>query len=354
MTTVYHYNALFGRLNYNWKEKYLLNLTARRDGSSRFGPGRQFGNFGAVGAGWIFSKEKWLADRTGFLSFGKLRASYGTTGNDQIADYQYLPTYTSSGNTYQGLAGLYPTRIANPDFGWELLRKLEGGIELGFLHDKIMFTASLYENRTGNQLVGYRLPVLTGFTSVQANLPATVQNTGMEYELNTVNIRNNKFSWTSSFNISIPKNKLVAYPNIENSNYANVYTVGKSLFSQTVYHYTGVDANTGLYTFAAKDGTTIPSYPDDLQPSKPITQQFFGGFLNTFHYKGFSIDIFLQFVKQYSFGYLASFNLPGVEGANQPEIVMSRWQKPGDKTNVQRFTTTDPGYTAWASIVGPQ
>src|SRR5262249_45212708 len=91
--TEYHYVAFFGRVGYNWEDKYLLNITARRDGSSRFGPGRQFGNFGAIGAGWIFSKEKFAEHSLPFLSFGKLRASYGSTGNDQIGDYQFLSTY---------------------------------------------------------------------------------------------------------------------------------------------------------------------------------------------------------------------------------------------------------------------
>ncbi len=97
----YRYQAFFGRLNYVHDNKYVINLTARRDGSSRFGPGNQFSIFGAVGAAWIFSKEAFMSDLMPFLSFGKLRGSYGTTGNDQIGDYQFLNSYTTSG-LYQG------------------------------------------------------------------------------------------------------------------------------------------------------------------------------------------------------------------------------------------------------------
>ena len=100
--TVYKYQAFFARINYNWDARYILNITGRRDGSSRFGPGKQFATFGAVGAAWMFSNEDFLKDNT-ILSFGKLRTSYGTTGNDQIGDYQFLDTYSSSGITYQGL-----------------------------------------------------------------------------------------------------------------------------------------------------------------------------------------------------------------------------------------------------------
>ncbi|WP_431211751.1 hypothetical protein ACQ86N_39050 [Puia sp. P3] len=120
-SSVYRYNALFGRLNYNWLDKYIINVTARRDGSSRFGPGKQFGNFGAIGAAWIFSKEKFIQDNIPLLSFGKLRASYGSSGNDQISDYKYLSTYFPyTASPYQGVIGFYPTQIANPYFGWEL------------------------------------------------------------------------------------------------------------------------------------------------------------------------------------------------------------------------------------------
>ncbi len=153
--TDYKYSALFGRIGYSWDDKYLLNLTGRRDGSSRFGPSKQFGNFGAAGATWIFSKEKFMRNTFSFLSFGKLRTSYGTTGNDQITDYQYLSTYSSTGIAYQSVTGLFPNRIANPYFGWEVVKKLEGGIELGFLKDKIIVSGSYYRNRSGNQLVGY-------------------------------------------------------------------------------------------------------------------------------------------------------------------------------------------------------
>ncbi|MCK7557715.1 TonB-dependent receptor [Chitinophaga sedimenti] len=119
----YKYAAIFARAGYNLADKYLLNLTGRRDGSSRFGPGRQFGMFGAVGAAWIFSKEKFIKHNARFLSFGKLRGSIGTTGNDQIQDYGYLSAYTTTGNQYQGIPGLYPGTLDNPNYGWETIKK---------------------------------------------------------------------------------------------------------------------------------------------------------------------------------------------------------------------------------------
>jgi TonB-linked SusC/RagA family outer membrane protein len=339
--SLYRYNALFGRINYNWQQKYLINVTARRDGSSRFGPGKQFGNFGAVGLGWIFSKERSIERLLPILSYGKIRASYGTNGNDRLTDYQYLSSYSSYSFPYLGTTGLYPTRIANPFYGWEMIKKLEAGLELGFIKDRILFTINYYRNRTNNQLVGYALPSITGFTSIQANLPAIIQNTGWEFELNTVNFRKNHFAWTSSINLSIPRNKLVSYPNLDGSSYANKYVVGEPLFIYKSYGYTGVDPQTGVYTFEDlnKDGSV--TYPQDLKARKQIAQNYFGGLQNSFSYKGLQLDVFFQFVKQTGRVYPSGFGIPGF-AINQPVIVLDRWRKSGDKSDIQKFTQT-PG-----------
>ncbi|MGN6418110.1 MAG: SusC/RagA family TonB-linked outer membrane protein, partial [Pseudobacter sp.] len=115
----YAYSAGFGRINYNYDGKYILNLTGRRDASSRFGPDNRSANFAAVGGAWIFSQEKFVDRMLPFLNFGKLRASYGSTGNDQIADYSFLSIYSSTGARYQTGTGLGPTRFENPVLGWE-------------------------------------------------------------------------------------------------------------------------------------------------------------------------------------------------------------------------------------------
>jgi TonB-linked SusC/RagA family outer membrane protein len=335
----YRYNSLYGRIGYNWDNKYLLNLTARRDGSSRFGPGNQFGNFGSVGAGWIFSKEHWM-DNVSWLSFGKLRGSYGTVGNDQIPDYQYLSSYSATGANYQNTAGLVPSRIASPYYAWELTKKLEAGLDLSFFKDRIQLTADWYRSQSGNQLVGQRLASIAGFTSLQANLPALVQNTGWEFQLNTTNVRSGQFRWNSAFNISIPKNKLVSFPGLANSPYSQSYVVGQSLYLKYLLHYTGLDPNTGLYTFedTNHDGTIDGS---ELQLIKSVAQQYFGGFQNSFSYKGWSLDVFFQFVKQTGFDYYSTANVfPGsFNTGNVPTYFLNRWQKPGDITTTGRFTT---------------
>jgi len=338
----YRYNAFFGRINYNYKDKYIVSLNGRRDGSSRFGPGNQFANFGSVGAAWIFSEEPFFKQNISFLSFGKLRGSYGVAGNDQIPDYRYQQLWRSTGHPFQNAPTLSVSNLSNSDYGWERDRKTEVGINLGFLKDYILFEMDYYLNKSDNMLLQLPLPASTGWQGVLANLPAKVQNTGLEFSLNTTNIRTHSFNWTTSLNITIPRNKLVAYPNIENSPYATTYVVGKSLYTQFSYPYLGVDPSTGVFSFQSVQGvaTSAPSYPKDLKPTKQVAQDFYGGLQNSLTYMGFQLDFLFQFVQQTGYSNLInnSFGPPG-EFNNQPLAVLNRWQKPGDNTEFQKFTT---------------
>lgn len=334
--TEYRYQAFFGRVNYNFDERYLLNATGRRDGSSRFGPGRQFASFGAVGAAWIFSNEAWL-EGSSLLSFGKLRGSYGTTGNDQIGDYQFLNTYASSGLAYQGITGLEPTRLYNPEFGWETSSKLEAALETGFLNDRIFVTVACYRNRSSNQLVGIPLPGTAGFSSVNANLDATVQNEGTEITLRTENIRIKHFKWQSNFNISVAKNKLVSFPGLEGSTYANRYVVSEPTSIVKVYRFTGVNPQTGLFEVADLNGDGIINAAGDKQAIVDLTPAFFGGLHNQLQYKRVQLDFLLQFVKQRTYNYT-----PGVQGGamfNQSADFSGAWQQAGNLADYQMNTS---------------
>lgn len=342
----YRYSAMFARLNYNLLDKYYLNLTARRDGSSRFGPGNQFANFGAVGAGWIFSSESFLENS--FLSFGKIRSSYGITGSDQIGDYQYIDSYTPATFTYQATTVLYPTRLYNGNYSWETNKKFEAAMDLGFINDRIFFTSAFYRNRSSSQLVGYTLPATAGFSSVLMNFPATVQNTGVEFELRTINTTGH-WKWTTGVNLTIPRNKLIQYPGLESSAYASTYQIGSPLTIKNVLNSTGVDPATGLYTYEDMNTDGRISLDADRRFLSRIQQQWYGGFLNTLRYNGFELEVFFQFVKQSGISYLNAFPRPGSMG-NQPSVVLNRWQQTGDVTDVQRFTQDFAnGYIAYAN-----
>ncbi|NII23444.1 SusC/RagA family TonB-linked outer membrane protein [Pseudoflavitalea sp. X16] len=347
----YKYNSLFGRLNYTIAEKYVVNLTMRRDGSDRFGPNNRFGNFGAVGAAWIFSRENLVANHLPFLSFGKLRASYGTTGNDKIEDFQFMRTYSATTSTlvFQNVRGLAPNNLFNPDYHWEENRKLEAGIELGFLNDKIMTTASYYQNRSDNQLVGYRMPAHTGFSTITANWPALIENRGWEITLNTNDIRLGQVKWSSYFNISWSRNELVAFPGIEKTPYAQTLVIGKSLNITKVYDFVGMDTATGLYQYRNKAGKIVDglgsnylTYGTDMTVLVDKTPAYYGGFQNNFSYKGFELDFLFQFAKQIGQGYYAQYN-PGSGSptmGNMPVEVLDRWQKPGNNAAFPRFNAT--------------
>ncbi|MBT1687110.1 SusC/RagA family TonB-linked outer membrane protein [Dawidia soli] len=330
----YKYLAFFMRVGYDWKEKYLLSLTGRRDGSSRFGPGKQFGNFGAVGVGWVFSNEALLRDKRRILSFGKLRASYGITGSDQIGDYKFYNTYSISRYPYDNNVALSPTALYNPNYSWESTRKLEGAVELSFLEDKVSLEVSFYRNRSSNQLVNYQLPVITGFSGVLSNFNATVENAGWEAMLGINPIQTDHFHWNFSVNFSANKNKLVEFPGIENSSYSKLYEIGKPLSVQRLYTYEGVNPETGSQEVADFNDDGVLD-DKDRRFMSPLGPTYYGGINNTISFRSFDLSFLFQFVRQKQLGYV--YPLPGAAG-NAPVSVLNRWQREGDVTDVGRFS----------------
>ncbi|SHK82868.1 TonB-linked outer membrane protein, SusC/RagA family [Chitinophaga jiangningensis] len=337
----YRYTSIFGRVNYNWDGKYIVNASFRRDGSTRFGPGNRFGNFGAVGAAWVFSKESFIGE-DGFLSFGKLRGSIGSSGNDNISDYQYLDAWSSTPYPYGSIPGLTPSRLPNNNYRWETNHKKEIGLELGFLDNRIMFNTNYYYNISDNQLVAYQLTPQVGFESITANLPASVMNSGWEVELNTTNIKNKHFSWQTGLNMSINKNKLKSFPGIESSTYKNIYVVGEPLSIVKGYQFLGIDPATGTPKFFSNTGAPTPTENDDYVILGKRAPDFYGGFSNTFNWKGFTLDVLLSFVKQEGPGINYGYSTVVIGGpVNQDLRALDRWHKPGDITSVPGATTVD-------------
>lgn len=343
----YKYAAFFTRLNYNLLDRYYLNLTGRRDGSSRFGPGKQFANFGAVGAAWIFSEENFVIKKMPFLSFGKLRVSYGITGNDQIGDYRFLPKYVS-GASYQGTPTL-SGGIGNPEFAWETNRKAEAALQLGFLKDNLNLQISYFRNRSSNQLLNDPLPLSVGVPNIIANLPGIVQNTGWEFELNFQVLNQKQLNWKTSFNISLPKNKLVAYPGLTESSNSSTYIIGQPLNIKRYYN-TVVDQQTGLYVFEDKNQNGLRD-DGDMYLNKFMGQIFYGGLQNSINYKQFNLDFLLSFNKQNGNSYISTISIaPGyylsaLPVTNQSKFVLDRWQNPGNNSEIPKFTATGAGAT---------
>lgn len=340
----YKYAAIFSRINYNWEDKYIVNLSARRDGSSRFGPANRFGNFGAVGGAWIFTEEDWIKKNIPLLSFGKIRASYGITGSDNIGDYQYLTQWSNQGLVpYQKNTPSYiPAGLANPDFHWEVNKKLELGLNLGFFKDWVNIEASWYRNHCDNQLITFPLPLITGFGGVTANSPANVQNTGWEVTLKTKIIDSKDISLSLTVNGGRNYNKLLAYPNLQKSPYYGRYVIGQPLNIIGVLHYTGVDPLTGQYTFQDRnhDGIINADYAvrggDYYYRENNVLLD--GGSTIDFRYKSLQLNVFFTF-RENPFEQSAIFSgVPGTIG-NQSVQVLNRWQKPGDVAQFASYTT---------------
>jgi TonB-linked SusC/RagA family outer membrane protein len=352
-SSIYKYSAAFARLKYVYDGRYIVSLTGRRDGSSNFGPGNQFGDFGSAGAGWIFSEEKAIKKSLSFVSFGKLSGSYGTSGSDGVGPYLFQSFWSPGGsyvNTFQGLHPNFPQNLYNPNYSWALKKSINLALDLGFFHDRLLMNATWYRDREGNQLSGYPLPIQAGFASVNQNLPATIQNAGWEFSFTSTNVKTKSFTWTSNFNVTFNRNKLLAFPNLDASSYRNSYIIGKPTSVNFGYRYKGVNPQTGLFEFYTHDGqaTTNPSYGiaadggDDV-PVGDREVKYMGGITNTFTYKRFSIYAFFQFSSQTAPNWINNiymFNPPGSTLTNKPEAVLNYWKHPGDNTPLQRMTTT--------------
>ena len=198
-------------------------------------------------------------------------------------------------------------------------------------------TTAWYNNQSSNQLTGIPLPGTTGFSSLQANLDATVQNRGLELTLRTVNFQRKNFYWSTNINFTIAQNKLLKFPDLESSTYANQYVIGQALNIQKVYHFTGVDPQTGVYTYEDVNDDGQLSSNEDKQTIKDFSPKFYGGLQNTFKYQRWQLDFLFQFVKQINYNESIYFGVPGSAG-NQPKAVLNHWQQIGDNKPYPIYT----------------
>lgn len=353
------YASVHGRINYNWQNKYILELAGNRDGSSNFGPGRQFGNFWSAGAGWIASQEEWLQPiLPSWWSYLKFNASYGVTGLDYGGSYQYISEWKPI-NTLPQYNGVLPFTLAhavNQDYQWQENKKINVDLSMGFLKDRITLTASWYRNRCNNQLTDIPTPSYTGFSTVVGNSPANVVNSGYEGSLSAQVIANKKFSWTFGFNIGVNRNKLVDYPDFQFSPYYTTQLIGRSLNTVYLYHYLGVNPQNGrrLVEDHNHDGiiskdlnSPLFSGTDDRYITLDPTPKYYGGISSEFTYKRIVLSTFFIFKKQLR---KIPFVTTGGPMGNIPAYVYNNhWQQPGDQTTYPRFTTGAPANEGWFS-----
>ncbi len=333
------FRSYFARLNYNWDEKYLVNLSYRRDGSSKFGPNYKWGNFGAVGVAWIFSNESFIKNALPFLSFGKLRTSYGITGNDQIADYQYLNLYTANYSDYGTSVSLVTEYLYNENIHWEQTSKMEAALEFGLLDSRIGGSVSWYRNMTTDFLVSEPIATQTGFSSFVNNFDGIVQNTGWEFELRTVNIMNADFQWRTNINFTIAKNSLYEYDDLESSPYSADYEIGQPLDIIRSYYVDSISTADGYAVFrdVNKDGQL--TYPADYVTLGSPTPRLYGGMENLFTYKNFELGFTITAAQQMVTNWYFLASVPG-RARNMPTLLLGNyWQEEGDEAAYPRPTT---------------
>jgi TonB-linked SusC/RagA family outer membrane protein len=345
--TDYRYSAVFGRAHLNWNNTYILNLTARRDGSSRFGPGRQFGNFGAVGVAWIFNKGAFFRSRLPWLSLAKLSGSYGVTGNDAIGDYRYRTAWSTTTTVpYQGITGFYPTTLANPNLAWEKVVKHETALDLSLWRGIIYLKAAWYINRCSNQLIPYSLPLQTGFGLEVRNSAAVLKVSGWELTLQTELVNTKHVKWSMGLNANAPRTRLTAFPNLSTSSYAATLVPGQSINVVKAYKLLGVDIGTGTYRFldVNHDGKTTDS---DRVVAGDWDPHWYGGVYSSLRIAGFQLDVHLEGRVQKGMDYQLSIyarNPPGMLGqgllTNQSTVIDDRWTHTGQTATYQQLTTS--------------
>ena len=339
----YRYGAFFTQFNYNYNKKYILDMTFRRDGSSKFSPERRFGNFWATGVAWIFSKEKFFQPLGNFVQYGKLRSSIGVTGNDKIENYKYLDTWSPvSGGPYQGVPGLRPDALYNPSYSWETCRKIEFGLDVEFKPANMYVSVVYFTNRSSNQLVRYNLPSQTGFTDILKNIDAAIRNRGWEFTIDATIVRNSNFRLFTGINLTVPKSTLLRFEKLATSSYYGAYVIGQPVKVLNKLHVDGVDPKTGFFVIQDRDG--VAGYnANDYQLSGHLDPSWFGGFRLGLSWKALELTLISDFRKQMAPNYLYAiyFNdaLPGTP-VNQSVEVLDRWRQNGDNAIYPKYGTS--------------
>jgi TonB-dependent starch-binding outer membrane protein SusC len=325
------YLSYFARGNYKLNNKYLLEASLRRDGSSRFGSDSRFGNFYAISGGWIVSNESFM-ENLPYVSFLKPRVSYGETGNAGIPDFGYMNLVDAK--HYTDKTGFYAFQIGKSDLHWEKTVQLDLGLDFGFINNRISGEIDYYQKNTSDMLLKRSVPMTTGYTGLFENV-GTMKNSGIEFVLNATPVSRG-FVWNINFNITFNKNEVTKL--IEPITYEqNRVEEGQSIGFFYMPEYAGVDPDNGDALYYTATGTTTNDYAEaEFRNVGSPHPDYFGGLSNSFSYKGFDLTVFFQFVqgnKIYRMQGIYSSNNAGWLD-NQTKDQLDRWQKPGDITDV--------------------
>lgn len=346
------FSSVFGRINYNFKEKVFLQALARVDGSSRFGPNNKFGFFPAFSAAYVLSQEKFFADALPAFNLFKLRASFGITGNANIPSFLYIGrwNYTRTGNDlYNAQPILYPANYENKDLKWERLANFDAAVEFGFLKNRINGEIAYYHKLTSDVLMEQFLSESNGIANSFYRNIGKVRNQGVEFSINVEALRQKDLLWSFNFNLARNTNEVIDTKGLppdairSGTNETRIIE-GYPLGSSYTIPYIGVDPDDGLPIWLDADGKKTKTFPD-IQFSRQVVGKLIpdwtGGFGSNIRYKGFDANVLFVFSTGLNiWDNSGKYQFQGVSSGqnwNFREDFLDHWQRPGDITRYPRL-----------------
>lgn len=295
--TEYAMASALARVNLAWESKYLFSASIRRDGSSKFPEAGRFGYFPSVSAGWVISEEDFLKSVES-ISLLKLRASYGSTGNQEgIGNFAYRRTI-GGGYNYLDLPGFALNAIGSPNLKWESTDQFDIGVDLGLFNNRLEISADYFNKKTRDLLLNRPIPTTTGFNSILENI-GNMKGSGFDFQVTSRNFQKENFTWSTTLNLSTYQNEITKLYNDQpiDQGFVVRQAVGQPLGSFFLIKATGVDPLTGDMTYEDIDGSGTITSADRQFLGNPLPK-FHGGFTNNLTYKNFDLSVFFQ----YSYG----------------------------------------------------
>jgi TonB-linked SusC/RagA family outer membrane protein len=353
--------SYLSRINYSYSNRYLLTLTARRDGSSRFGPTNKFGFFPSGAFAWRIANESFMSGQNIFSDL-KLRVSYGLTGNQEIGDYRFLPALNSPtyifGTTGSRFIGAVPGGISNLDLQWEKNAQFDVGLDMALLRGRLNITVDYYNKRTSDLLFNVNVPLTTGFGSALKNI-GSVENKGWELEISSINLDNRNLSWRTSLNLAQNKNKVLKLDG--RPEFLSGLGSGHLQISNPILMRVGIPLGSfygrimdGIFQNQQEvDKSAQPSAKPgdiryrDLNNDGVINDndrtvigngypKLIGGLDNTINYKGFELNVFLNGSYGNKILNLTRFDLYSLNGQQQAKEVVNRWTPTNPSNTIPR------------------
>lgn len=326
---------------YLYKDKYTLNVTFRRDGSSTVPENNRWHNFYSIGAGYDLKKESFLASSK-WLNTLRFRSSYGTSASPFIANFAYTAGY--GGSRYDGSPAIIPSAVGNEDYNWEYTKIFNVGVDFAMMDNRIRLIADWYNKRTEGVFADKQLSQTSGFNNQRINA-GVIRNRGIELDLSGDIIRNANLTWSAGFNVAYNQNRVMSLGSVnEFTQGASIIRVGLPVNSHYIVKWGGVDPQTGKAQYYNRDGSITANYnvvSQSVATFGTIDPLYTGGITSKLNWKNFSAEVFFSFAQdlyRYNSEEYYLLNSNQFVFSNQSKKWLSRWRKPSDITDQPRFS----------------